>query len=34
MMQVFKLLGSPTEDIWPGFSKLPLVRTLKIPDQR
>ncbi|KAG8890931.1 hypothetical protein FRB98_002951 [Tulasnella sp. 332] len=30
---IFKLLGSPTEDVWPGFSKLPLVKTLKIPSQ-
>ncbi|KAF8338150.1 kinase-like domain-containing protein [Cantharellus anzutake] len=28
---IFKLLGSPSEDIWPGFSNLPLTKTLTIP---
>jgi cell division cycle 2-like protein len=23
MSKIFKLLGSPTEEIWPGFSSLP-----------
>jgi len=31
LSMIFKLLGSPNEDIWPGFSKLPLVKTLSIP---
>ncbi|KAG8914143.1 hypothetical protein FRC01_004199 [Tulasnella sp. 417] len=31
---IFKLLGSPTEEIWPGFSKLPLVKTLNISSHR
>ncbi|KAG8958754.1 hypothetical protein FRC00_002330 [Tulasnella sp. 408] len=31
---IFKLLGPPTEEIWPGFSKLPLVKTLNISSQR
>lgn len=33
-LQIFKLLGTPTEEIWPGFSKLPLVKTLNIASQR
>ncbi|KAF8313859.1 Pkinase-domain-containing protein [Clavulina sp. PMI_390] len=28
---IFKLLGPPTEEIWPGFSSLPLVKTIVIP---
>ncbi|KIO16067.1 hypothetical protein M407DRAFT_34294 [Tulasnella calospora MUT 4182] len=31
---IFKLLGTPTEEIWPGFSKLPLVKTLNISSER
>jgi len=31
---IFKLLGSPNEDIWPGFSELPLTKTLTIPPNR
>ena len=25
---MFQLLGTPTEDIWPGFSKLPNAKTV------
>lgn len=28
--QIFKLLGKPTEDSWPGFSKLPNAKTLNL----
>ncbi|KAG8928399.1 hypothetical protein FRC03_012361 [Tulasnella sp. 419] len=30
---IFKLLGSPTEESWPGFSKLPLAKTINVPVQ-
>ena len=26
--QIFSLLGQPNEDVWPGYSTLPLVRNL------
>jgi hypothetical protein len=28
--QMFKLLGRPSEEIWPGFSKLPNVKNLNL----
>eukprot|EP01132_Coremiostelium_polycephalum_P004518 gene4518-5633_t len=28
--KIFKLLGAPSEAIWPGFSKLPMVKNLNI----
>lgn len=30
---ITKLLGSPSERIWPGFEQLPAARQLKLPDQ-
>ncbi|KAI8996888.1 kinase-like domain-containing protein [Pilobolus umbonatus] len=30
---IVKLLGTPNEDIWPGFSKLPCARLLILPKQ-
>jgi len=27
---IFKLLGTPNEDVWPGFSKLPLGKTVNV----
>ncbi|KAG8904177.1 hypothetical protein FRB99_002125 [Tulasnella sp. 403] len=30
---IVRLRGSPTEESWPGFSKLPLTKTLNIPFQ-
>jgi cyclin-dependent kinase 10 len=31
---IVKLLGSPNDTIWPGFSKLPSAKLLILPDQR
>lgn len=31
---IVKLLGSPNDTIWPGFSKLPSAKLLVLPDQR
>ncbi|PWN32055.1 kinase-like protein [Meira miltonrushii] len=28
IMKIFKLLGQPNEDVWPGFSKLPNAKTV------
>jgi cell division cycle 2-like len=28
--KIFKLLGRPTEDIWPGFSKLPNAKSFNL----
>lgn len=28
LFQIFNLLGKPNEDSWPGFSRLPLTRTI------
>jgi len=27
--RIFKLLGTPSERIWPGFNRLPLVQKMK-----
>jgi cell division cycle 2-like protein len=27
--QIFKMLGTPNDDIWPGFSDLPFVKKMK-----
>lgn len=29
-LQIFKLLGRPTDDIWPGFSKLPNAKSFNL----
>lgn len=26
--QIFNLLGQPNEDVWPGFSSLPVVKNI------
>ena len=31
---IVKLLGTPNEHIWPGFSKLPLAKSLILPKQK
>jgi cell division cycle 2-like len=31
LSMVFRLLGSPNNDSWPGFSSLPLAKTISIP---
>lgn len=31
---IVKLLGSPNDTIWPGFSKLPSAKLLVLPKQR
>lgn len=31
--KIFKLLGSPSERIWPGFSKLPALKTFSFAEQ-
>jgi cell division cycle 2-like protein len=31
--KVFKLLGTPTDRVWPGFTELPLVRKIKFVQQ-
>lgn len=28
--QIFKLLGRPTEEVWPGFSKLPNAKSFNL----
>jgi cell division cycle 2-like protein len=28
IMQIFNLLGQPSDDVWPGFSALPVVKTI------
>lgn len=28
-LQIFRKLGTPDDDIWPGFSRLPKVRDFK-----
>ncbi|EGG20701.1 putative protein serine/threonine kinase [Cavenderia fasciculata] len=33
LQKIFNLLGTPNEQIWPGFSKLPLVKKLNIVPQ-
>jgi cell division cycle 2-like protein len=30
IMKIVHLLGRPTEDLWPGFSKLPKVKSLNL----
>jgi cell division cycle 2-like protein len=30
IMKIVHLLGRPTEDIWPGYSKLPKVKALNL----
>jgi len=30
---IVKLIGSPSEEIWPGYSKLPALKTIKLPKQ-
>lgn len=27
--QIFKMLGTPNDDVWPGFSELPFVKKMK-----
>lgn len=31
---IVKLLGSPNESIWPGFTKLPSAKALVLPTQK
>ncbi|KDQ12065.1 hypothetical protein BOTBODRAFT_34920 [Botryobasidium botryosum FD-172 SS1] len=33
LASIFKLLGSPTEETWPGYSALPLAQTITLPSQ-
>lgn len=28
VLQIFKLLGRPNEQVWPGYSKLPLTKSI------
>lgn len=31
---IFELLGAPSEQVWPGFSNLPMARKIKIPPRQ